>query len=465
MSGTGALDPGTRSLSLTVICVGSALAPLLVHSSTLGIPAIARELALDARTLSWFPLATVIGNAMFQFPAARLGDRFGRKRLFALGLLIAALASGLAAMSATGWAIIACRFFQGIGNAIIFATGVALVADIAPESQRTRALGIYMAACYLGITGGPLFGGVVIEHLGWRAVFYLPVPLLVLTSAICFLVLRWEAHGDRERRLDFTGVLIYGIAIACIAPALQDITGRWNAIALGAGLLFLAVFSIDQYRKPHALVDVRLLIHNARFGLACLTVFFVNASTFSIPFVMTLYLQFVRALSPQDTGLVLMLQAILTSVVSPLAGRLCEYFAEHTIAYAGLACVGAGLAVFAALAGSTPIVLVPLALILVGGGLGLFEPLAMNFTLSAIGIEHRGGAAALVNSTRVLGSFVSLGLISAYLSLAVGPVVISAAVRDGLSTSVQWYFLGALVTIALAAFTVARIRATVRTAE
>lgn len=454
-----ALDRKNRILSLATVCLGSALAPLLVHSSTLGIPVIALELSLDSHTISLFPLALVIGNAITQFPAARLGDRFGRKRVFATGLVIAAGASALGALSTVAWAIIACRFFQGIGNAFIFATGVALVIDIASESQRARMLGVYTAACYLGITSGPLLGGIIIQHLGWRAVFYLPVPLLLLTAAVCLKALHWESHGDRNRRFDFVGMVTYSIAIMCIAPALQGIAASGSIPVLAIGVLFLAGFALDQYRKPLPMVDVRMLVHNTRFGLSCLAMFLVHTSTYSIPFTMTLYLQYVRALSPQDTGLVLMLQAVLTALVSPLGSKLSEYFTIRCITCGGLACLGAGLAVFAALNQSTPVMFVPLALILVGAGIGLFEPLAINFAMSAAGEEFRGGAAALVNSTRMLGSFVSLGLIAANLSLSLGGEMINAAAHDGLSVSVHRYFTGALLAIGLAAGAVWKTKA------
>jgi MFS family permease len=454
-----ALTQRTRVLSLAVICLGSAMPPMLVHSSTLGIPLFSQELELSARTISWFPLALVLGNAIFQFPAARLGDRFGRKRIFATGLLITAGASALGALSTVGWEIIACRFFQGIGNAFTFATGVALIVDIATDSQRARMLGLYTAACYLGITSGPLLGGTIIQYLGWRAVFYLPVPCLLLTALVCFNVLNWESYGERSRRFDFVGMLTYGIAICCIAPALQSIAASGSSLILAIGVLFLAGFAYDQYRKPLPLVDVRLLVHNSRFGLACLAMFLVNTSVYSIPFVMTLYLQYVRALSPQETGTVLMLQAIVTAVVSPLGGKLAARFTNRRMAFVGLAGIGAGLLVFAVLNQSSPDWLVPLALMLVGAGIGLFEPLAMNFAMSAAGNEFRGGAAALVNSMRLLGAFVSLGLISAYLSLSIGGVIISAALHDGLSESVHRYFIGALLAISLAACAVWRIRA------
>lgn len=431
-------EPGL--LSFVFICIGSGLAPLLIHSSTLGIPAMASELALDARAISWFPLALVIGNAISQFPAARLADRFGRKRFFSLGLCLAGIASLLGGSATTGLIIISARFLQGMGNAIIFATGLALISDLVVESRRSRMLGVYLACCYIGITSGPLLGGVILQHFGWRAVFYFPAPVLLLVAFMCSALLHWERRNAQSGAFDYSGALIYTAVILCIAPALQNITANWATPALCAGLLTLVALTRHQLGKAHPLVEVRLLLENRRFSLVCLSMLGLYSATFSIPFAMTLFLQFVRELDPLHTGFILMLQALCTALAAPLGGRLTAKKGSRNIALAGLLCVTLSMILFATLTRNSPILMTYVALTLAGTGIGLFEPTAMHSGMEVVGETKRGSASALLNSTRMFGAFLGLGVVSISLSIWVGDTIISPIVYESLSLALRCYF-------------------------
>jgi len=197
------------TLSLYVILIGTFIAPLLMHSSTLAVPAIAYELRLDAQTLSWFTLLNVLGNACFVLPAGKLADIYGRRRLFCYGLLVAGIACLFGGFAQNEWMVLTGRFLQGIGGAAIFGSAIALVSSIPPKEQKARVMGIYVAIAYSGIVAGPLFGGVVIKHLDWRWVFYMPAIVLLATAVIGFWFLKWERYGDRNSRLRFLDVSLY----------------------------------------------------------------------------------------------------------------------------------------------------------------------------------------------------------------------------------------------------------------
>ena len=183
------------SLSLGIIILGCFMAPLLVHS----LPWPSR---LSPTTWHWMPVPSAglpwlwsLATLVLCYRLARLGDRFGRKRLFMLGLLLAALASLLGALAQNSLGLMLCRFLQGMGNAIIFGNGLALINGITPIERRGRVTGIYAAFCYLGIVSGPLMGGYVIEHFSWRMVFFLPAPVLLLAALVGTVGLKWERFG------------------------------------------------------------------------------------------------------------------------------------------------------------------------------------------------------------------------------------------------------------------------------
>jgi MFS family permease len=427
-------------LSTGIIILGSFIAPLLVHSSTLAIPAIARELALDARTISWFTMTLVIGNVSFMLPAARLGDRFGRKRLFVLGMLLAASASLLGAMAQSSPALMACRFLQGMGNAIIFGNGLALINGITPIGKRGRVTGIYAAFCYLGIVSGPLMGGYVIDHLSWRMVFFLPVPFLLLASLVGAVSLKWERFGKRGTRFDMSGSILYTLAILALAPGVQNINTLTGQLMIALGLALLAGFCWQQMVKTDPLIELGLFVRNRLFGFSCLATLFIYVGLFSLPFIITLYLQYIKAISAQAAGLILISQAIFTALVAPLSGLLSERYPSHHIAISGALIITSGLLLLCRIDAGSNLFEVVAALCLIGVGAGLIDTPIIHAALATVTLENLGSASAAINTMRMMGGFISIGIISALLNIQIGGALITPDVYDELLAVVHWYF-------------------------
>ena len=170
------------ALSLLIILLGSFIAPLLLHSATLAIPAIAVELNLSAKQVSSFTLLQVLGSVIFVLPAGKLADKFGRRRIFCLGLLVASISSLLAGIASNDWMMLGSRSLGGVGGALIFASAVALLMSVPPADQKMRVMGIYISVAYLGVVLGPVFGGLVLEFFNWRWVFLIPSIFLLVLS-------------------------------------------------------------------------------------------------------------------------------------------------------------------------------------------------------------------------------------------------------------------------------------------
>ena len=428
-------------LSTGIIILGCFIAPLLVHSSTLAIPAIARDLALDARTISWFTMTLVIGNVSFMLPAARLGDRYGRKRLFVLGMLLAALASLLGAVAQDSLTLMACRFFQGMGNAIIFGNGLALINGITPVEKRGRVTGIYAAFCYLGIVSGPLMGGYVIDHFNWRMVFFIPVPILLLASLVGAVSLKWERFGNRDSRFDISGSIIYTLAILLLAPGVQNINTLTGQLTIALGLTLLAGFCWQQMVKSDPLIELGLFVRNRLFGFSCLATLFIYVGLFSLPFIITLYLQYIKAISAQAAGLILISQAIFTALVATFSGLLSERYSSHYIAISGVFIVACGLLLLCRIDAGSSLLEVIAALCLIGVGAGLIDTPIIHAALGTVTVEHLGSASAAINTMRMMGGFISIGILSALLNIQIGDALITPAVYDELLVVVHWYFV------------------------
>lgn len=437
-------------LAFAIICLGSFLAPLLVHSSTLGIPTMSEDLDMDARAISWFPLALVVGNAVAQFPAGKLGDMFGHNRVFVLGLLIAAAASLMGGIAINGTMVTAARFMQGVGNAAIFATAMALISNIYSAELRGAMTGIYVAIGYLGVTGGPLFGGLLIEPFGWRSVFLIPVIFFIIAAIAGYHRLpSKDPQAADVGRFDFAGTLLYSLAIAIIASSMLRIKDYGSSLALLLGLVILGVFVVHQRRKLHPLIDFGLLLESRAFGFACLILVFLQGAIYAVPFVATLYLQYIQALSPQTTGFVLMLQAVSTAVIALFSGRLIGRVSSIQLIGTG---IGVGLAGFLLIIfanGAYAFFLIPLGLVAIGICAGLVETPTINFMMGCVAGHQRGSASAAVNSARMFGSLIGISAISVLLSLTIGDAMITPAVYDALGLAVRDYFLIASVMILL----------------
>jgi len=365
-------------------------------------------------------------------------------------LLVAAAASLIGGIAINGTMVTAARFMQGVGNAAIFATAIALISNIYSAEHRGAMTGIYVAIGYLGVTGGPLFGGLLIDPFGWRSVFLIPVIIFIIAAIAGYYRLpRKITHTVNVGRFDFAGALLYGLAIAIIASSLLRINDYGSSLALLPGLLLLGVFFIHQRSKANALIDFRLFLESRAFGFACLILVFLQGAIYAVPFVATLYLQYIQDLSPQATGFVLMLQAVSTALIALFSGRLIGRVSSIQLIGTG---IGIGLAgfLFIVFANSDyAFFLIPLGLVAIGICAGLVETPTINFMMGCVAGHQRGSASAAVNSARMFGSLFGISAISILLSLTIGDAMITPAVYDALSFAVRDYFLIASFMIVL----------------
>src|SRR5512139_320126 len=172
------MDNGlTKRITLLVTTVAAFLTPFYVSSVNVALPSIGKEFSMDAISLSWVATAYLLASAMFLIPFGRVADIHGRKRVFTVGIVVFTVASFSMTLSRSALMLICFRIFQGIGAAMIFGTGVALLASVFPPHERGRALGINVAAVYFGLSIGPFLGGFLTLHLGWRSIFLVNIPL------------------------------------------------------------------------------------------------------------------------------------------------------------------------------------------------------------------------------------------------------------------------------------------------
>lgn len=286
------MDETNKRTVLLVATIASFLTPFMASSINVALPVIANELVVNAILLSWITTSFLLTSAMFAVPFGRIADIYGMKRIFILGIIIFTIATFLAALSYSVEFLIFSRVLQGVGSAMIFVTGLALIISVYPPREMGGAIGINVTAVFLGLVMGPVLGGLLTQYLGWRSIFYLTVPLGILVTLLVIVKLKGiEYAGCRGEKLDLTGSLLYAVSLLLILVGFSEITGFIGKIMLILGIISLMGFVIFELRVEHPVLEMRLFIENRKFAFSNLAALISFTGTFAVVFLLSLYLQ------------------------------------------------------------------------------------------------------------------------------------------------------------------------------
>jgi EmrB/QacA subfamily drug resistance transporter len=394
-----------------------------------GLPAIGREFAMNALLQGWVATAYLLAAAMSLVPFGKAADRFGRRLVFALGMGGHTLFSLACALAPSGAALIGFRVAQGLSGAMTFATALAILTSVYPPGERGRAIGITAASTYLGLSLGPVLGGLLTQHLGWRAIFYAGVPV----GAAGFLLILWKLKGEWKSAprgpFDLAGAFLYALALPCLMYGLSRLPRAAGVWFLVGGLAGLVLFVLRESRAADPVLDLRLFRGNPVFAWSNLAALINYSATFAVTFLLSLYLQYIRALSPQQAGLLLVVQPALMAALSPLAGRLSDRIQPRTLASAGMLCAAAGLGLFAFLGPATPLPLVAAGLAVLGLGFALFSSPNTNAVMGSVDPRSFGVASATLSSMRLVGQMLSMGVALLVFTLFLGQAAVTRATQ------------------------------------
>jgi MFS family permease len=255
-------------------------------SINIALPSIGKDFEMDAVLLSWGAIAYLIAAAMFLVPFERIADIYGRKKVFTGGILLYTLSPLLSAFSTSALMLISFRVFQGFGAAMILGTGVAIVTSVFPMGERGKALGINVAAVYLGLTLGPSIGGFLTQHFGWGSVFIVNVPLCLIVLAIVL----WKLKGDwataKGEKFDIPGSIIYSIMLVAVMygfSLLPAMSGAW--LILGGVLAFLS-FVKWEMRVKSPVLNISLFRNNKVFAFSNLAALLHYSAVFATFFLL-----------------------------------------------------------------------------------------------------------------------------------------------------------------------------------
>jgi MFS family permease len=325
-----------KQISILVIVAASSFFGtfLIIIGEHIALPSIEKDFGLDAVTLSWVVTSFLLSTAMFLLPVGRWGDLTGIRRLYKTGMVIFTVSSLLSGFATSGYWLIVMRFLQGVGAAFSGTTGSAILVSAFLPQHRGRVLGMSVSGVYLGLAFGPFFGGFLTQYLGWRSIFFMASAFGLLITIIGFLFLgKDEIHKKLKMQNSISkAAFFYMLGLVSLTYGSARIPQFFGWSLMGAGVIFLIIFWMLENRSESPVLETRLFTHNRLFAFSNLAALINYSATFSIIFLLSLYLQKVKGLSPRDAGTILVAQPIVMALFSPITG---EAFRQNSTALPG----------------------------------------------------------------------------------------------------------------------------------
>jgi len=403
-----------QRLTLAAMCVATFMIQVDVTIVNVALPAIQRGLHMTAGDLEWVISAYALALAALIPVGGALGDRYGRKRVFLVGLAVFALGSAACAVSWNAEALIAFRVLQGTGGAAMLALTLSIITETFPAATRAGAIGTWAAIGGTGFGVGPVAGGVLLTFFGWASVFWVNLPFAVAALVVTVTAVR-ESRNPDSRRLDIPGVAASALGLVAVTLGLTQAAshpwGSWLVVApLVTGGLFLAGFALLERRSRHAMIPPALL--GARSFASASAVYLVSYAAFSgVLFYVTLLYQDVYGWSPLRTGLSWLFMNAPFLLTAQLAGRLDRHHPPARVVAAGCVAGAIGFLALSRAGSGTPFVLTAAGFLLAGAGFGVLVPGVTHVAMRDVPAGVSGAASGVLNASRQVGTSVGLAVL------------------------------------------------------
>lgn len=419
-------DPSQSNLVLGICCLSVFLVSIDVTIVNVALPAIQKDLSASLSGLQWIVDAYTLVVASLLMLSGSMSDRFGRRRIFQIGLLMFSLGSLLCSTAHSIGGLVAFRALQGLGASMLNPVALSIIANTYRQPKdRARAVGVWGAVAGLALALGPLIGGALTQTVGWRSIFWinLPVGLAAFGLAAKFIQ---ESKAPRPRAFDPVGQILVFIGLVSLTYAvIEGPRAGWNSrLILGLFLLVavdVIVFMLYEPRRKDPLLDIRFF-RSMPFSTAAILALCSFASFAGFLFLNALYLQHERGFSAFRTGLCTLPLAVTMFLFSPVSGKLVGNFGPRLSLMLAGSCFIASTLMLTKLRVETPIAWLLIAYALFGAGLGLINPAISNNAVSGMPLSQAGVASAIASTSRQVG---------AALGVAVAGTVVSVSRTNG----------------------------------
>lgn len=428
----GKMTKVQRSTVLVAILT-SVITSFMGSATNLSIPNMSAELGVGAAAIGWVVTSYMLPVSALSVPFGGLADRIGRKKILVAGVLLFTVMAFVASLAPNFPLLLAARAIQAMGAAMIFATNHAVLISEFPGSQRGRALGYALASTYVGLSLGPVLGGIINHYIGWRAIFVFSGIVGAVAAAAAITLLPNRPSERQNASFDKAGNLLYVMMILCVMYGLNAFAARPLMILLvPVGLVFAVLFIRREAKQKDPLVDVRLFARNKAYSMSNLATLMNYGATFAIGYLLSIYLQVVQGFPSQIAGAILIVQTVIMAGFSPKMGRLSDRISPYKLASAGMGLCAVSLFILAFIGVHTPLWVVILVLIIAGFGFALFSSPNTNAVMSCVDKESYGVASSVLATMRNIGHTSSMVVVTIIIHATLGDVALASAQPDAL---------------------------------
>jgi EmrB/QacA subfamily drug resistance transporter len=407
--------PNRKWYTLAAMCFALFMIMLDNTVVNVALPSIQKALKTDQASLEWTINAYVVTFAALILLGGKLGDRFGRKRMFLVGLAIFTLSSAACALATTDQQLIAFRAVQGAGGALMNPLSLSIIVTAFPRRQVATAIGIWAGISSLGLALGPLLGGFLVDQVDWSAVFWINVPIGVIAAAVTLYAVD-ESRDPTAKTLDIVGtLLVTGGLFALVYGLIETNTHAWlSAFTLGfiaLAIVLLAGFVIWESRQADPMVPLGFF-RKISFDASAIVVSLVGFSLFGIIFFLTLYFQNVRGYSAQGAGALTLPLTGMTMVVAPLAGKLNPRVGPRVLMTTGMLLTSASLFTLSQIGVSSSYwAMIAPAYVAMGIGIAMTMPTTASTAMGSVSPDKAGIASGVVNASRQVGGALGIAVL------------------------------------------------------
>ncbi|MCR5482724.1 MAG: MFS transporter [Clostridia bacterium] len=423
--------------TIAVAVVTSLITTVMGSSLNLAIPSIGGEFHVSAGMIGWVITGYMLVTATCSVPFGRLADLTDRKKVLVVGIAIFAFTSLAAVFCDSMMLLLAARMLQGVGAAMIFATNHAILISAFPGNMRGRVLGYALSATYIGLSAGPVIGGIFTHNFGWRSLFVFSfiISTFVLIIAAKGLDPQRSPQGTslNAETADVPGNILYIVSLTMLLFGLTEINrGMWPALLSLAGFILLVLFFRHEMHTASPVVDVRLFKSNIAYTLSNIATLLNYGATFAITYMLSIYFQVVKGMDSQTAGFILITTPLVMAVLTPAAGRLSDRKSPYIMASAGMGICALPLFFYCFISKDTSVWIIIIALLVAGIGFATFSSPNTNAVLGCVDREYYGVASSLLATMRTMGHTLSMVAITVIVTMNMGSLSLAEAEPDTL---------------------------------
>ena len=408
-----------RIMILFAASMGTFLNPIITTMVLLALPTIGLEFVVSARDLGWMSTAFILATAICLVPGAGIVDRIGYKKSFLIGEGIMGISCLLSVFAPDYTILLLLRILAGVGSALVMITSLAIITRVFPANKRGTAIGINIATVYVGLSLGPVVGGLLTELAGWRSLFLVTIPIVIISGLAIWTFMKQE-FTNPAKSFDIKGTILYAVAIFCTMFGLSTITDPWSPILATAGVLLLVIFIWYERRIEEPVLHVNLFFKNRRFARSSYAALLNYGCTYGSVYMVSLYLQSIGALSALEAGLIIFFQPLIQTIMTPIAGKLSDRVDSRYLATLGMTLSVIGVLLLAGLGLNANVSYIALTQVFIGLGSALFSSPNTNAMMSSVSQKEYSTASSIIAVMRQFGMILSMAVCMAAVSIFVG---------------------------------------------